>query len=97
MTYEAPSAPLDQSHECYQRARSETAVRQPAIELTDMGSIWTDSSPGPSAGAVGAEGLTASQIAARTSVSPEMLSSAKPIAGGYRVEHRPFNGPRHPS
>jgi GcrA cell cycle regulator len=67
MTYEAPSAPLDQSHECYS-GRSETAVRQPAIELNDTGSIWTDSLQARLR-ELWEQGLTASQIAAELCIT----------------------------
>ena len=67
MTYEAPSAQPDQSHECY-IDRSERAVRRPATELNDTGSIWTESLQARLR-ELWAQGLTASQIAAELSVT----------------------------
>ena len=93
MTYEAPSAPLDQSHECYS-GRSETAVRQPAIELNDTGSIWTDSLQARLR-ELWEQGLTASQIAA------ELLITRNAVIGkahrlGLGAEHPPSNGASRP-
>ena len=62
MTYEAPSAQPDQSHECY-IDRSEGTVPRPETELNDAGSIWTDTLQ-VRLRELWAQGLTASQIAA---------------------------------
>jgi GcrA cell cycle regulator len=67
MTYEAPSAQPDQSHECY-IDRSERAVRRPATELNDTGSIWTDALQ-TRLRELWAQGLTASQIAAELCIT----------------------------
>ncbi len=67
MTYEAPSAQPDQPHECYS-GRSEIAVRRPATELNDTGSIWTVTLQARLR-ELWVQGLTASQIAAELSVT----------------------------
>ena len=67
MTYEAPSAPLDQAHEFY-AGRSKGAVRRPETELNDAGSIWTDTLQARLR-ELWEQGLTASQIAAELSIS----------------------------
>src|SRR5688572_10805859 len=67
MTYEAPSAQPDQSHECY-IDRSEAAVRRPETELNDAGSIWTDTLQARLR-ELWEQGLTASQIAAELSIT----------------------------
>ncbi len=67
MTYEAPSAQPDQSHEFY-IDRSEGTVPRPETELNHAGSIWTDTLQ-VRLRELWAQGLTASQIAAELSVT----------------------------
>ncbi len=67
MTYEAPSAQPDQSHEFY-IDRSEGTVPRPETELNDAGSIWTDTLQARLR-ELWEQGLTASQIAAELSVT----------------------------
>src|SRR5688572_21566376 len=67
MTYEAPSAQPNQSHE-FHRDRLERAVRRPKTELNDAGSIWTDSLQARLR-ELWAQGLTASQIAAELCIT----------------------------
>jgi GcrA cell cycle regulator len=67
MTYEAPSAQPDQSHE-FHRDRSQGAVRRPETELNDAGSIWTDTLQARLR-ELWEQGLTASQIAAELCIT----------------------------
>jgi len=67
MTYEAPSASLDQSHG-FDMDRSEDVVPRPKTELNDAGSVWTDSLQARLR-ELWTQGLTASQIAAELHVT----------------------------
>ena len=67
MTYEAPSAQPDQSHEFY-IDRSEGTVPRPETEMNDARSIWTDTLQARLR-ELWEQGLTASQIAAELSVT----------------------------
>src|SRR5687768_6257906 len=67
MTYEAPSAQPDQSHECY-IDQSQGTVPRPEAELNDAGSIWTDTLQARLR-ELWEQGLTASQIATELCVT----------------------------
>ena len=93
MTYEAPSAPLDHSHE-FDMDRSEGTVPRPETELNDTGSIWIDSLQARLR-QLWEQGLTASQIATELSITRNAVIG-KALAWGWGAEHPPSNGASRP-
>src|SRR4051812_23749631 len=87
MTYEAPSAQPDQSHE-FHRDRSQGAVRRPETELNDAGSIWTDTLQARLR-ELWEQGLTASQIAAELCITRNAVigKAHRPGAIGSSIPH----------